>query len=149
MRKTIQILILIVTSFVIGVVGSAKETEIRMSKPAENGVVIYSNNIQELSNFYKSLFSMQVSRETSDFVSLNKDGFNIIIHIPPAKIPEGGFSPIKVFLTVQSLDKTRKKAIEIGGQAFEGEWSNPIFTVSNIADSDGNHIQIREFKYKE
>lgn len=149
MSRPVQILVLIIVLLFSEASFSAEQKEKRVSGPAKNGALIYSNNIQDLSKFYKSLFSMQVSKETSDFVSLYKDGFNIIIHTPPDKIPGAEFSPIKLFLTVQSLDKTRELALELGGQVFEGQWSNPMFTVSNIADSDGNHIQIREFVYNE
>lgn len=115
MCKTIQIFVLIITSLMSGFTFSAEEAGKRMSRPAENGALIYSNNIQDLSKFYKSLFSMRLSKETSDFVSLDKDGFNIVIHTPPAKIPDAGFSPIKLFITVQSLSKTRELALELGG----------------------------------
>ncbi|ACV27210.1 conserved hypothetical protein [Kangiella koreensis DSM 16069] len=89
---------------------------------------------------------MEVTREISDFISLERDGFNIIIHIPPIEMPQTNFNPIKLFMTVDNLDTAKVRAQELGGQSFEGEWSNPLFTVCNIADSDGNHIQLREFK---
>ncbi|MET1254999.1 VOC family protein [Aliikangiella maris] len=116
-----------------------------MSGPAKNGVLIYSTHIDELSKFYEQLFDMKVIRKTSEMISLNKDGFNLIIHTPPFEMLEISFSPIKLFLTVADMKVTREKAVELGGKIFEGEWSNPIFKVSNIADCDGNHIQIREF----
>lgn len=117
-----------------------------MTKPAKNGALIYSNDIKALANFYTKLFSMKVTRETSDFISLVKDGFNIIIHVPPAEMPQTDFNTIKLFMSVDNLDAARKKAISLGGQSFEGEWSNPLFTVCNIADLDGNHIQLRAFE---
>lgn len=89
---------------------------------------------------------MEVTRETTYFISLVKEGFNIIVHVPPAEIPQTNFNPIKLFMSVDNLDAAREKAIALGGQSFEGEWSNPLFTVCNIADLDGNHIQLREFK---
>ena len=119
--------------------------EQQMSVPAQNGVLIYSGDLSNLSEFYEKLFGMRVVRKTNDFISLDKDGFNLIIHVPPFDMPTNAFSPMKLFLTVDDMAVSREEAIKLGGQAFEGEWSNPIFKVSNIADRDGNHIQLREF----
>lgn len=116
-----------------------------MSGPAQNGVLIYSNNLSKLAEFYEQLFDMHLVRKTSDFISLDKNGFSLIIHTPPFEITKVIFSPIKLFLTVTDMEKTREKAVVLDGQVFDGEWENPIFKVSNIADCDGNHIQIREF----
>ena len=116
-----------------------------MSGPAQNGVLIYSGDLNNLSEFYEKLFGMRVVRKTNDFISLETNGFNLIIHVPPFDISTKAFSPIKLFLTVDDMTMTREKAVKLGGQSFEGEWSNPIFKVSNIADRDGNHIQLRQF----
>jgi predicted enzyme related to lactoylglutathione lyase len=114
-----------------------------MTEPAKNGALVYSNDIKALAQFYTELFSMKVTRETSDFLSLVKDGFNIVIHTPPIAMPQADFNTVKLFMAVDNIDAAKLKAVNLGGQSFEG--SNPLFTVSNIADSDGNHIQIREF----
>lgn len=114
--------------------------------PAKHGVIVYSSDIKALAGFYSALFSMQVARETSELVSLVKDGFSVIIHTPPFDMPAAQFSAVKLFMTVENLAEARLKAQQLGGKVFDGEWSNPIFTVCNIADSDGNVIQLREFK---
>lgn len=116
-----------------------------MNGPAKHGAIIYSSDIKTLSQFYIELFSMMVIRETSEFVSLVKDGFNIIIHTPPTIMPQQSVNTVKLFLTVDNLEVAKDKAVELGGKAFDGVWANPIFSVCNIADSDGNHIQLREF----
>ncbi|WP_160153147.1 VOC family protein [Microbulbifer sp. ALW1] len=116
-----------------------------MAGPARNGALVYSDNFQELSMFYREFFGMKVLREAEEFVSLDNDGFNVVIHAAPFKLPEDGFNAVKLFLTVNSLDVAKRKAAELGGQVFEGEWENSIFKVCNIADPDGNQIQIREF----
>ena len=120
--------------------------DVKVSVPAQNGVLVYSSNLRHLAEFYEQLFSMRVARETRDFISLDKDGFNLIIHVPPFDIPKDSFSPIKLFLSVQNMEAARKEAVSLGGKAFDGEWENPIFKVANIADAEGNHVQIREFK---
>ncbi|NRQ41608.1 hypothetical protein HRH59_03370 [Rheinheimera sp. YQF-2] len=119
--------------------------EKHMSGPAQNGVLIYSGDLGNLSEFYEKLFGMRVVRKTNDFISLETNNFNLIIHVPPFEMPTKAFSPIKLFLTVDDMTMSREEAVKLGGQVFEGEWSNPIFKVSNIADRDGNHIQLRQF----
>lgn len=119
--------------------------EKHMSGPAQNGVFIYSCDLSNLSEFYEKLFGMRVVRTSNDFINLETNGFNLIIHVSPFDLPTKAFSPIKLFLTVDDIAMSREEAVKLGGQAFEGEWSNPIFKVSNIADRDGNHIQIRQF----
>ncbi|WP_214000476.1 VOC family protein [Arsukibacterium sp.] len=116
-----------------------------MAGPAQNGVLIYSGDLANLSAFYEKLFGMRVVRKTNDFISLETNGFNLIIHVPPFNMPDKAFSPVKLFLTVADMAIAREQAVKFGGQAFEGEWSNPVFKVSNIADRDGNHIQLRQF----
>lgn len=116
-----------------------------MDGPAHHGAIVYSNNLTRLSEFYVQLFSMKVIRETADFISLDKDGFNLIVHIPPFSIPRSSVSPIKLFFAVASIENAKERAIKLGGKALDGEWANPIFTVANIVDNEGNHIQIREF----
>lgn len=116
-----------------------------MSGPAQNGVLIYSGDLGNLSEFYEKLFGMRVVRKTNDFISLETNNFNLIIHAPPFGMPTKAFSSIKLFLTVDDMTMSREEAVKLGGQVFEGEWSNPIFKVSNIADRDGNHIQLRQF----
>lgn len=116
-----------------------------MNGPAKHGALIYSNDIKALAEFYTELFSMKVARETSELISLVKDGFNIIIHTPPVTMPPPDFNRVKLFLTVDNLETARLKAEQLGGQSFDGVWSNLLFTLCNIADPDGNHIQLREF----
>lgn len=117
-----------------------------MSNPQRSGVIVYSRNIKRLSQFYIEMFCMNLLRETDDFISIGSDDFNLVLHVPPIDIPENNFNTVKIFLTVASHEKAKEKVVKLGGKAFEGEWSNPIFKVCNIADPEGNHIQIREFK---
>lgn len=116
-----------------------------MSTPPKSGIIVYASNVKNLAQFYTNMFGMTVLRETNDFISIANDDLNIVIHTPPVEIPEQHFNSVKLFITVDSLTEAREKAVTLGGAALEGEWSNPIFKVCNIADSEGNHIQLREF----
>lgn len=116
-----------------------------MSGPAKYGALVYSNDINALAKFYTELFAMQIVRQTTELVSLLKDGFNIVIHIPPATMPQPEFNSVKLFLTVDNIKTAQAKAVALGGQSLAGVWSNPLFSVANIVDPDGNHVQLREF----
>lgn len=116
-----------------------------MSEPAKFGAIVYGRNIQELSEFYMKMFGLSLLHKTTKLVSLGGEGFNIVVHIPPIELPDRNFNTIKVFVAVDNLEDSKRQAIELGGNALEGEWSNPIFKVCNIADPEGNHIQLREF----
>ncbi|MDN3474295.1 VOC family protein [Pseudoalteromonas sp. APC 3355] len=116
-----------------------------MSGPARFGAIIYAGSVKRLSAFYLEMFGLRVLRETNDLVSLGGEGFNIVVHVPPVELPDTKFNTVKVFVAVDSLEDAKRRAMELGGKALEGEWSNPVFKVCNIADPEGNHIQLREF----
>jgi len=116
-----------------------------MSDPSKFGAIVYAENIPLVSAFYLKMFGLRVLHETDGLVSLGGEGFNIVVHTPPVEIPAKKFNTVKVFLAVSNLEDARRQAVELGGRALEGEWSNPIFKVCNIADPEGNHIQLREF----
>lgn len=116
-----------------------------MNGPAKHGILIYSNNIKSLASFYIELFSMEIILKTKDLISLGQGSLNIVIHVPPFTIPENNLNSVKLFLTVDNLEKTQRKAEALGGQSLEGVWSNSLFSVANICDSDGNQIQLRAF----
>ncbi|HBX37963.1 MAG TPA: hypothetical protein DEG76_12010 [Pseudohongiella sp.] len=117
-----------------------------MNGPARHGCIVYARDVKKLSKFYIQYFGMNTVRETPEFVALETEGFNLIVHVPPIESFETKFSTVKLFLTVASLDKARETIAAYGGSVMEGEWSNPVFKVCNVEDPEGNHIQIREFK---
>ncbi|TKB44381.1 VOC family protein [Thalassotalea mangrovi] len=117
-----------------------------MNKLPRNGVIIYAREINSLSRFYAEMFDMNVLRETAEFISIGSQEFNIVVHIPPTEMPDYTFNRVKMFITVDNLDKARDRVVELGGSTLEGEWSNPVFSVCNVVDPEGNHIQLREFK---
>jgi len=116
-----------------------------MKPSLRSGVIVYARDINKLSRFYIEMFGMVLQRETDEFISLSNGDLSVIIHRPPIELPEENFNTVKLFMTVDSHQVTKEKAVSLGGQAFEGEWANPIFKVCNIADPEGNHIQLREF----
>lgn len=116
-----------------------------MSTPPKCGVIVHSKNIESLSRFYIEMFDMFLLRKTEDYISIGSDEFNVVVHVPPIEIPEYNFNTVKIFLAVDSHEKAKSKAVELGGKALDGEWANPLFKVCNIADPEGNHFQIREF----
>ncbi len=117
-----------------------------MAGPARNGALIYANNIKTLSTFYIAFFNMRVLRETPDFISLDTEDFNVIIHKPPSHIVDAErFNTVKLFLAVDSIEQAKINIVKYGGKALDGVWHNPLFSVCNVIDPDGNHLQLREF----
>lgn len=116
-----------------------------MKGPARYGSILYARDIKRLANFYSAFFGMNIVRETPEFIALEVEGFNIIVHKPPIEMPEQNFNTVKLFFTVASLAEAKKSVADFGGKAMDGEWSNPVFKVCNIMDPEGNHIQLREF----
>ena len=47
---------------------------------------------------------MDLLKEADEFISIDKDDFNIIIHIPPITIPELNCNTVKLVITVNSLE---------------------------------------------
>ncbi|WP_444933008.1 hypothetical protein [Microbulbifer sp. JTAC008] len=117
-----------------------------MSEISKFGVIIYVRDIQGLSEFHLKMFDFHVLHKTDKLINIGKDGFNIVVHVPPIELPERNFNTIKLFVMVECLEDAKNKAETLGGRAMEGEWSNPIFKVCNVADPEGNHIQLRQVK---
>ncbi|MEO1082501.1 MAG: VOC family protein [Pseudomonadota bacterium] len=116
-----------------------------MSGPARHGAIVYARDVRELAAFYQRFFGMTQTRETPEFIALDLEGLSVIVHEAPVEFPRKTINTVKLFLTVPSLKQAREQVVEEGGAALEGEWSNAFFRLCNIADPEGNHIQIREF----
>ncbi|WP_444936057.1 VOC family protein [Microbulbifer sp. JMSA004] len=116
-----------------------------MSEMVKFGAIIYAKDMQALSEFYLKMFDLSVLHKTDKLVSIGGGGFNVVVHAPPEEIPERKFNAVKLYIAVESLNTAKSKAEGLGGKALKGEWSNSIFKVCNIADPEGNHIQLREF----
>ncbi len=89
-----------------------------MKGSAKYGVIVYSSDVKKLSEFYIEFFEMVLLRETDEFISIDKDGFNIIIHTPPIEIQERNFNAVKLFLTVDSLEEAKHQVKKFGGEAL-------------------------------
>lgn len=113
-------------------------------KPIQSGVVIYANDLKRVANFYAVFLGLNCLKETSELISLGNETLAVVIHTPPVPIPQPNFNTVKPFFTVENFEQARASVIELGGEALPGEWSNPIFKICNIADPEGNVIQLRE-----
>jgi predicted enzyme related to lactoylglutathione lyase len=116
-----------------------------MSGPAQHGVIIYANNPDTLAQFYQQFLSMDIVRSSNDFIVLAKPGLNIIIHVPPFDMPPERFNSVKLFTSVDHLQQAQQRLLELWGKTMPGEWSNPLFTVCNVCDPEGNMLQLRQF----
>jgi len=116
-----------------------------MHQPAKHGVIVYSDDIDKLALFYTRMFNMQVLKSSEQMYSLYADGLSIVIHEPLQPLPETRCNAVKLFTTVDSHADAHELAQSLGGLTLEGQWANPLFSVSNITDCDGNVIQLRVF----
>ncbi|WP_018981568.1 VOC family protein [Salinimonas chungwhensis] len=120
-----------------------------MSKPARQGVIIYSNNTEDLAAFYESVFAMDIIKTSKQWVTLECEGLHIVVHVPPQQFPPERMNTIKLFISVDSHHDAHQSVTEAGGKSLPGEWANPLFSVSNIADPEGNIVQLRVFAASE
>lgn len=122
-----------------------------MKGPAKSGAFIYAEDIKKLSDFYSTFLGMTLVRETKDLIVLSTEGLQLIVHVFPDDLsicnaPEfEKRNTIKLFFSVDSISNSRDKAKELGGLVYEKVWKNPIFSVCNAKDPEGNSFQIREF----
>ncbi len=123
-----------------------------MAVPAKSGAFVYAHNVSVLVDFYSMLLSANVVRQTPDLTILACEGLQLIVHELPEgiKVPPNSESPressIKLFFSVANLDVANQRLVELGGKTMQEVWSNPVFSVCNAVDPEGNIFQLREFK---
>ena len=119
-----------------------------MTGPAKTGAMIYASNIDALSEFYMQCCGMSLVYETQELKVLNNNGAQLIVHQSPVKVtfsstPEDRISAIKLFFTVEDIERFKVKALELGGNIRSEVWHGPNFDVSNAVDCEGNLFHIR------
>lgn len=122
-----------------------------MAGPAKSGAFLYAHDVSVLVEFYARLLGANVVRQTSDFTILACEGLQLIVHelpegidVPPS-LESPRESSVKLFFSVANLDDANRQLVELGGETAQGMWNNPIFSVCNAVDPEGNIFQLREF----
>jgi catechol 2,3-dioxygenase-like lactoylglutathione lyase family enzyme len=119
-------------------------------------VVIFVRDVRAMSEFYRSVASMDVVVEHADHAILEIPGFQLVIHSlwgepAPQRLPEGPVvvredSYIKVCLPVGSIATARARAVSGGGsiKPEPQEWEARGFRACDGHDPEGNVFQVRE-----
>ena len=122
-----------------------------MAGPAKSGAFLYAHDVSVLVAFYSMLLGVKVVRQTPDFTILACEGLRLIVHelpdgidVPPS-LEALRESAIKLFFSVESLAVANQRLIELWGKTMPEVWSNPLFSVCNAIDPEGNIFQLREF----
>jgi len=125
-----------------------------MSGPARAGLFIYAVHSKRVADFYCAIADMTILHEREDLIVLQSADIQLLIHkilddiakditieSPPLRREN---TALKFFFTVQSIDKARETANQLGGQVLPEIWDGPGFVACNALDPEGNVFQIRE-----
>lgn len=119
-----------------------------MSGPAKSGAVIYAADVGSLTEFYAQTLGMKVVRELPEMSIIESNDGQLIIHKSPVEYeigthPVERHSAIKLFFTVQDIEKAMDSIQHLGGQVKPEVWKGPNFLVRNAVDSEGNMFHVR------
>ena len=125
-----------------------------MPNPALAGVLIYAKDLERLSRFYEAVLGAAVVAADADHRVLQSPQAQLILHaipapyadqivitVPPTPREEQAFKP---FFTVPSLEQAEQAAVDAGGLVHGPLWPGPGLRVRNIADPEGNIVQLRQ-----
>jgi predicted enzyme related to lactoylglutathione lyase len=125
------------------------------SKPKPSAVV-FAKEIERIADFYRIVLGLSSIHTDKDHVVLDGDGFQLVIHGIPKEIAATieiatppsvrETIPIKICLPVESIQASRQKADELGGQIKpkNNEWQARGFRACDGFDPEGNVFQVRE-----
>lgn len=126
-----------------------------MGRPKPS-VVLFVDDVQRMTQFYKELARMAVVHDASDHAVLELDGIQLVIHaLPPRPREQPTTShPVtvrqdshwKLCLPVGSIADARAIATTLGGsiKSPEHEWEARGFRACDGHDSEGNVLQVRQ-----
>jgi predicted enzyme related to lactoylglutathione lyase len=120
------------------------------------GAVIYAKDYRALAGFYERVAGFAQREADEEYVLLEAPSFQLVVlqiptHIaasiklesPPRKREN---TPIKLFLTVASIEDARRTARQLGGDMndAEKEWSFHGLKRCDGVDPEGNVFQVQE-----
>ena len=125
-----------------------------MPGPAQSGLFVYAKDLDRLANFYESILGLSRLHASEEWVVLDGQGMQLIVHAIPAPIASSiqissppqhrEDTALKFFFTVPSIAAARAAAPALGGEVFSQQWHGPGFRVCNGCDPEGNIFQVRE-----
>jgi len=125
-----------------------------MPGPALAGLFVYAKDLGRLASFYEEVVGMTRVHESPDFVVLDAQDVQMVVHQIPPHIAAGitiatppvrrENAALKFFFTVRSLDVAHALIGRLGGVMFQERWTSSSFVVRNAMDPEGNVFQLRE-----
>ncbi|HEX7341856.1 MAG TPA: VOC family protein [Rhodanobacteraceae bacterium] len=120
------------------------------------GAVLFASDCRTLANFYAEALGFVALEREGDFVRLERDGFELLVHamhgdaasqtrfdVPPRRRSE---SPIKLVFTVDNIGATRDVVERLAGRLDDDAevWRFRGSRALDGEDPEGNVIQLRE-----
>jgi predicted enzyme related to lactoylglutathione lyase len=127
-----------------------------MSSKPKSSAVVFAKDIERVADFYRIVLGVSAIYSDKDHIVLDGDGFQLVIHGIPKEIAATieiknpplvrDEMPIKICFPVESIQASRNKAAELGGQIRpkNNEWEARGFRACDGFDPEGNVFQVRE-----
>lgn len=133
----------------------AEKMETRTGAPGV-GAVLFASDCHALANFYAEVLGFVALEREGDFVRLERDGFELLVHAmhgdvasrtrfdaPPRRRSE---NPIKLVFAINDIGATRDAVERLAGRldADAKAWRFRGGRVLDGEDPEGNVFQLRE-----
>jgi predicted enzyme related to lactoylglutathione lyase len=127
-----------------------------MSSNPIPAAVLFVRDVKSVSRFYQDVASMTAIHGDEDHEVLETSGFQLVIHAmrggrPLTRDPAGKLQVLensnwKLCLPVESIERARTRAAELGGfiESREHEWTARGFRACDGNDPEGNVLQLRQ-----
>ncbi|MDM0020756.1 VOC family protein [Variovorax saccharolyticus] len=118
--------------------------------------VIYAKDIARVGAFYAAVAGFEIEEATADFIDLRAEGFQLFIVAPAPLIAQRIVveqppvrrenTPLKLVLSVSSLDDARREAALHGGSLVPADqaWTFQGLVHCDGIDPEGNVFQLRQ-----
>jgi predicted enzyme related to lactoylglutathione lyase len=126
------------------------------SKSPLPAAVLFVRDVKSVSRFYQDVASMAAIHGDEEHEVLEMLGFQLVIHAmrggrPLTRDPAGKLEVLensnwKLCLPVESIERARTRAAELGGfiKSREHEWTARGFRACDGNDPEGNVLQLRQ-----
>lgn len=127
-----------------------------MPSTLKPGAVLFAKDLKRIAEFYRKLLSLSVLQAEQDFVVLESEVFQLVIHAIPEHIV-GSINimnppiirqetPVKLSFPVANIAKTRAIASLLCGQVnpSQSEWETNSTRICDGFDPEGNVFQLRQ-----
>lgn len=127
-----------------------------VSGPARAGTVIYAQDLERMSVFYRAMLGMRLLHQDAMHHVIGSVDTQLVLQVIAPSLAAGGAvatparplpradQAIKPFFTVPSLAEAEAAASPLGGLVFGDTYAGPGIRMRNALDPEGNILQLRE-----